>query len=176
MTKKRTHAEIKAEIKELQEIDNKTSDRVNHELNVMDQKEKEYKIEIQETQKKYHKIKASDLPVYRKQEWIINNIDGTTKLLSRWLYKLSVENGKLLCQRIEIKPDKPIEMHIENPEHIVKEIIYKETKGKLIDSDIHEWTQGVADLLTQLDSPEQTNSLLGMVMQSIDKIKKDLKK
>jgi hypothetical protein len=143
---KRTLPEIKAEIKELQEIDNKTSDRVQHELNVMDEKEKEHTIKTEKVQTEYHKLKATDLPIYKKQEWKYKRWeDGIENIITKWLYKLSVENGKLICQRIVIGDNRPCELQIDGPESILD--------SELIPSTKEEWQTATSKILTQLDKP-----------------------
>ena len=142
---KRKLPEIKAEIKKLQEIDKKTSDRVNHELNEMDQKEHE--IRIKKTHTEYHKLKSTDLPIYKKQVWKVKRWqDGTDNILTLWLYKLSVEKGKLICQRIVEGDNRPSELQIDQPEAIMDKENIEATK--------EEWQTATAKILTQLDRPE----------------------
>lgn len=144
----RTHAEIKSEIKMLQDIDNKISDKVQHELNVMDEEEKEHEIKIKKVQTEYHKLKSTDLPIYKKQEWKIKRWeDGTDDILTVWLYKLSVENGKLICQRIVHGENKPCELHIDTSESIMDPELIEATKD--------EWQIATAKILTQLDKPKK---------------------
>ena len=168
MKKERTHAEIKKEIKDLQEIDNKTSDRVQHELNIMEEKEKEIEIEIVRKRKEYHKLKSSDLPIFKKRIWKHVNLDGGDDIIfDSWMYKLSIVNGRLLCQRIQMKADRPIELYIDSPESILDE--------ELESSNVSEWTQSIAHLLTQLDSPEGSqDGLFSMILNQIKNLKVSL--
>ena len=143
---KRTLTEIRKEIKELEKIDNQTSDRVQHELNVMDEKEKELTFALQRMRTEYHKLKSSDLPLYAKQEWKIQNYEtGIDENLTTWLYKLSIVEGRLLCQRLEYGKNKPYELHIDNIGIVAEEKVKEATE--------EEWTTAVSKLLTQLDKP-----------------------
>ena len=149
MTNKRKYPEIKAEILQLQKIDNATSDRVEHELNVMDEKEKEMEIEVERVTKEYHKIKRNELPVYKKREFKIPSlVDDNDIVISVWLYKLDIIKGKLVCQRMDIKQKtfSPIELHSTMIEDILD--------ARNISSDATEWQDGVAKLLTQMDNPK----------------------
>tara|TARA_R110002051_G_scaffold202260_1_gene268935 strand:- start:668 stop:1027 length:360 start_codon:yes stop_codon:yes gene_type:complete len=117
---RKTHTRLSDKVKYLEMESNRISDELNIEF------------EILETTKKYHKIKRSDLPMFRKH----NAYDST------WIYKLDVMNGKLECLKMVVSDCGQVELHKLLPEMILDNDTL---------SNQEEWHNGVCKLLKYID-------------------------
>ena len=117
---RKTHNRLSDQVKYLEMESNRISDEINTEF------------DIEETTKKYHKIKRSDLPMFRKY----NAYDST------WIYKLDVMNGKLECLKMSVSDCGQVELHKMLPEMILD---YDTLASQ------EEWHNGVCKLLKYID-------------------------
>ena len=76
--------ELQDEIKHLQDLDKQTSDRVQHELNVMDEKQP---ILIEKATTEYIKVQPTDLPIYKMYKGY--------KCV--WYYKFEIIDNRQVC-------------------------------------------------------------------------------
>jgi hypothetical protein len=125
---KKTYKNLTNEIKYLEMETNKISDAIDIEES---QKEKET-FDIKKRTIKYHTIKRSDLPMFRKYEAYQSN----------WLYKLDIVNGKLTCLKMEVNETGEVNVVKLYPEMILD---YE------LESTQEEWHDGVCKLLKYID-------------------------
>ena len=111
-------------IKEIQELNDETN-------KITDKIDKEY--EFIKKVEKYHKVKQSDLPIFKKYK-------GFNMV---WHYRLNVVNGFLTCQKISIQNNGIHEVISVSPESMFDIENVKSTK--------EEWHDAVCKVLKSID-------------------------
>jgi len=128
--------ELQDEIQELREKDKQTSDRVQHELNVMD--EKDDIVYIKKLTSAYHQLKFSDLPLYKKYI----GVDSV------WFYKLAIVDGKQKCFNVKVG---------DNRAEVLELSAHNILDPENVDSNEDEWMLACAELLNTLMPNKKNN-------------------
>lgn len=128
----KTYKNLSSEIKALNAETNAITAKINQE-----ETEKEFNINelIKKSEKistEYHKIHASNLPIFKKY----NAINST------WLYKMHILQGRLTLHKLEISHDS-VELCSLSPELLFNNGIENSTEK--------EWHEGVCKLLKIID-------------------------
>ena len=94
----RNSEQIEQDILKIEKMTNETTDRIDKE----ETKKENETILIERKSVEYHKLKVSDLPLYKKYEG----------MLYSWYYKLEIIDGKQVC--IKIKIDEKFGMRVDD--------------------------------------------------------------
>jgi hypothetical protein len=139
--------ELKQEIETTKEIDNAISDIVDAKATEDEQTAKEMFLETQghktikipyktkQVVEKYHELKVSDLPLYKKYE-LCNDIT--------WYYRLSIIDGKQKVHKMSVNA-------LDNDASVYYTEIEDVLDDNNIDSNAEEWHAAVCKLLKIID-------------------------